>query len=97
MAATKCLPVYHYSAIVQIIYSRSLGLLDSVCVILKMYRILLKPGLKEMARVAHFISGDEQAQLSLVVRNRPSGFPTRSDTNQAVRPHKMARCLNFCI
>ena len=24
-------------------------------------------------------------------------FPTRSDTNQAVQPHKMARGLKFCV
>ena len=29
--------------------------------------------------------------------NRSSGFPTRSDTNQAVQPQKMARGLKFCI
>ena len=29
--------------------------------------------------------------------NRSSGFPTRSDTNQAVQPLKMARGLKFCI
>ena len=27
--------------------------------------------------------------------NRSSGFSTRSDTNQAVRPQKMARSLKF--
>ena len=26
-----------------------------------------------------------------------SRFPTRSDTNRAVRPHRMARCLKFRI
>ena len=26
-----------------------------------------------------------------------SGFPTRSDTNQTIQPHKMARCLKFRI
>ena len=35
--------------------------------------------------------------MSLVVINRSSGFPTRSDTNQAAQPHKMARGLKFCI
>ena len=29
--------------------------------------------------------------------NRSSGFPTRSDTNRAVQPQKMARGLKFCI
>ena len=29
--------------------------------------------------------------------NQSSGFPTRSDTNQAVQPHKMARDLKFGI
>ena len=29
--------------------------------------------------------------------NRYSGFPTRSDTNQAVQPQKMARGLKFRI
>ena len=28
---------------------------------------------------------------------RSSGFPTRSDTNQAVQPHRMARGSKFCI
>ena len=31
------------------------------------------------------------------MRNRSSGFPTRSDTNQAVQPQKMARGLKFWI
>ena len=26
-----------------------------------------------------------------------SGFPTRSHTNHALQPHKMARGLKFCI
>ena len=39
----------------------------------------------------------EEAQLSLVVRKRYSGFPTRSDTNQAVQLQKMARGLQFRI
>ena len=29
--------------------------------------------------------------------NRSSGFPTRSHTNQAAQPQKMARGLKFCI
>ena len=29
------------------------------------------------------------------MRNRSSGFPTRSDTNRAVQPQKMARGLKF--
>ena len=29
--------------------------------------------------------------------NRSSGIPTRSHTNRAVQPQKMARDLNFCI
>ena len=29
--------------------------------------------------------------------NRSSGFPTRSDTNRAVQPHKMDRGLKFWI
>ena len=29
--------------------------------------------------------------------NLPSGFPTRSDTNHAVQPQKMARGLKFLI
>ena len=33
--------------------------------------------------------------LSLVVRKPVFGFPTRSNTNQAVQPHKIARCLKF--
>ena len=36
--------------------------------------------------------------MSLVVRKkRSSGFPTRSHTNQAVQPQKMARSLKFRI
>ena len=31
------------------------------------------------------------------MRKPASGFPTRSHTNQAVRPHKMARGLKFRI
>ena len=31
------------------------------------------------------------------MRNRSSGFPTWSDTNQAVQPKKMARGLKFPI
>ena len=31
------------------------------------------------------------------MRNRSSGFPTRSDTNRAVQPQKMARGLKFRI
>ena len=30
-------------------------------------------------------------------KHRSSGFPTRSDTNYAVQPHKMARGLKFRI
>ena len=30
-------------------------------------------------------------------KNRSSGFSTRSDTNRAVQPHKVARGLKFCI
>ena len=29
--------------------------------------------------------------------NRPSGIPTRSDTNQSVQPQKKARILKFLI
>ena len=36
-------------------------------------------------------------QMSLVVKNRSSGFPTRSDTNRAVQPQKIARDLKFRI
>ena len=35
--------------------------------------------------------------LSFVVRNQSSGFPNRSDTNQAVDPQKMAGGLKFRI
>ena len=35
--------------------------------------------------------------LSLVLRNRSSGFPTRSDTNRAVQSQTMARGLKFRI
>ena len=31
------------------------------------------------------------------MRNRSSGFPTRSDTNRAVQPQKIARGLKFRI
>ena len=31
------------------------------------------------------------------MRNRSSGFPTRSDTNQAVQSQKMARGMKFRI
>ena len=37
------------------------------------------------------------SHLSLVVRNRSSGFPTRPDTNQAVDLQKTARGLKFRI
>ena len=36
-------------------------------------------------------------KMSLVVRNWSSGFPTRSYTNRAVQPQKMARGLKFQI
>ena len=36
-------------------------------------------------------------QMSLVVRKRPLGFTTRSDSNQALQAHKMARGLKFWI
>ena len=36
-------------------------------------------------------------KMSLVVRKPDSGFPTRSDTNQAVQPQKRARGLKFQI
>ena len=35
--------------------------------------------------------------LSRVTKKLSSGFPTRSNTNQAVQPQKMARCLKFLI
>ena len=36
--------------------------------------------------------------LSLVMKeNLSSGFPTRSDTNRAIQPHKMTRGLKFQI
>ena len=35
--------------------------------------------------------------MSRVVKYRSSGFPTRSDTNRAVQPQKMARGLTFRI
>ena len=35
--------------------------------------------------------------MSLVVRKPDFGFPTRSDTNQAVQPQKMVRSLKFRI
>ena len=46
--------------------------------------------------VLHRLLHDE-AHLSLVVRKRYSGFPTRSDTIQAVQLQKMARGLQFRI
>ena len=36
-------------------------------------------------------------KMSLVVRKPVLAFPTRSDTNRAVKPHKMARGLKFRI
>ena len=36
-------------------------------------------------------------KFSLILRNRSLGFPTRSDTNQAVQPQKMARSFKFRI
>ena len=39
----------------------------------------------------------EAEDLSLVTTNLHSGFPTRSDTNRAVQPQKMARGLIFRI
>ena len=36
-------------------------------------------------------------EMGFVMRNRSSQFPTRSDTNQAVQPQKMARGLKFQI
>ena len=35
--------------------------------------------------------------LSLVVKKLIFGFLTRSDTNQAVQPHKIARGSKFCM
>ena len=35
--------------------------------------------------------------MSDVMRKPTFWFPTWSDTNQAVQPHKMARGLKFCI
>ena len=35
--------------------------------------------------------------MSLVVRKRSSGFPTRSDTNRAIQSRKISRCLKFRI
>ena len=48
------------------------------------------------------ISGSEMhlfysKYMSLVVRNRSWGLPTRSDTNRAVQPQKMAIGLKFRI
>ena len=43
-------------------------------------------------RVSHYA-----ADLSLDVRKPVFGFPTRSDTNQAVDPQKIARGLKFRI
>ena len=37
------------------------------------------------------------AILASLRENRSSGFPTRSDTSQAVQPQKMARGLKFRI
>ena len=49
--------------------------------------------------INHYIQislDDHQLQhLSLVVRKPVFGVSTRSDTNQAVQPHKMARGLKF--
>ena len=35
--------------------------------------------------------------MSLVLRKPVFGYPTRSDTNRALQPHKMARGLKFRI
>ena len=43
------------------------------------------------------LSQGSGGNMGLVVRNRSSGFPTRSDTYRAVQPQKMARSLNFRI
>ena len=37
------------------------------------------------------------SEMSLVVRKPVFGFPTRSDTNKAVQPQKIARGLKFRI
>ena len=36
-------------------------------------------------------------EMSLVLENRSSGLPTRSDTNRAVQSQKIARDLKFLI
>ena len=52
----------------------------------------------------HILNGDgDGKELRLISNgaatseNRSSGFPTRSDTNRAVQPKKMARDLKFQI
>ena len=35
--------------------------------------------------------------LSHIARKPATGFPTRSDSNRAVQPPKMARCMKFRI
>ena len=37
------------------------------------------------------------SHMKMVIRNLSLGFQTRSDTNQAVQPQKMARGSNFQI
>ena len=39
----------------------------------------------------------EKYDPAMLQENLSSGFPTRSDTNQAVQPQKMARGLKFQI
>ena len=41
------------------------------------------------------MQADRSYVLNHVVRNRSLGFPTRSNTNRAARPHNMARGLKF--
>ena len=53
-----------------------------------LYDCLLGGGLTPLAPTTN---------MSLVVRKPVFGFPTRSHTNQAVQPQKMARGLKFRI
>ena len=44
-----------------------------------------------------FMRLQKEADFSRIRENLSSGLPTRSDTNQAVQPQRMARGLKFRI
>ena len=51
----------------------------------------------EVGQVQNRNVSEVMLSLSLVMRKSVFGFPTRSDTNRAVQPRKMARGLKFRI